>query len=325
MAKSAYIGVSSKAKKVKKIYVGVGGKAKKVKKAYIGDANGKAKLFFSSGGIFYYGMGSSSYTSGTYNAENNSFYRVQEWKNDGKIEQITVTNIVSWRASAVWFWNNCWVWVTKRTNYEPYLNIMDKDSFAVTQLTLSGSSTIGIGFSGGMVAGFVVDGNKAYMLFVNTSSASRGYFINIDLANLTYTVTDTNKTNFVAQYDANKSNSLSMLPNGKLLMNHTGYGNGLYVYDQTNNTMTKVTTSGSAAQGFCTFYERARASNRVYCLLKKTVSLSVCEICKVRIVHLWYAVFFLCIPDCLYHKGHVSGKISHCLQAFLVFHYIFRS
>ena len=46
MAKGTYIGVSSKAKKVKKMYVGIGGKAKKVKKAYIG-VNGKAKLFWS--------------------------------------------------------------------------------------------------------------------------------------------------------------------------------------------------------------------------------------------------------------------------------------
>jgi len=49
MAKSAYIGVSSKAKKVKKMYIGVGGVAKKVKKAYIGDANGKARLCYSGG------------------------------------------------------------------------------------------------------------------------------------------------------------------------------------------------------------------------------------------------------------------------------------
>ena len=46
MAKGEYIGVSGKAKKVKKMYVGIGGKAKKVKKAYIG-VNGKAKLCWS--------------------------------------------------------------------------------------------------------------------------------------------------------------------------------------------------------------------------------------------------------------------------------------
>lgn len=46
MAKAAYIGVSSKARKVKNLYVGVNGVAKKVKKAYIG-VNGVAKLFYS--------------------------------------------------------------------------------------------------------------------------------------------------------------------------------------------------------------------------------------------------------------------------------------
>lgn len=48
MAKVSYVGISSKARKVKKLYVGVGGKARKVKKAYIG-VGGKARLFFSSG------------------------------------------------------------------------------------------------------------------------------------------------------------------------------------------------------------------------------------------------------------------------------------
>lgn len=45
MAHEAYIGVSSKARKVKKIYVGVGGKARNVKRGYIG-VGGKARLFF---------------------------------------------------------------------------------------------------------------------------------------------------------------------------------------------------------------------------------------------------------------------------------------
>ncbi len=46
MSKDVFVGVSNKARKIKKLYVGVGGKARKVKKAYIG-VNGKAKLFFS--------------------------------------------------------------------------------------------------------------------------------------------------------------------------------------------------------------------------------------------------------------------------------------
>lgn len=54
MAKRTYIGVSGKARKIKKMYVGVSGKARKIKKAYIGVA-GKARLFFSSGELSYYG------------------------------------------------------------------------------------------------------------------------------------------------------------------------------------------------------------------------------------------------------------------------------
>ena len=45
MAKAMYIGVDSKARKVKKMYVGVDGKARKVKKAYIG-VDGKARCFY---------------------------------------------------------------------------------------------------------------------------------------------------------------------------------------------------------------------------------------------------------------------------------------
>ncbi|MBP5595400.1 MAG: hypothetical protein J6Y02_08455 [Pseudobutyrivibrio sp.] len=46
MAKGAYIGVSSVARKAKKMYIGVGGVARKVKKAYIG-VSGVAKLWWS--------------------------------------------------------------------------------------------------------------------------------------------------------------------------------------------------------------------------------------------------------------------------------------
>ena len=49
MARGSYIGVSGKARKVKKMYIGVNDKAKKVKKVYIGDSNNKARLCWSSG------------------------------------------------------------------------------------------------------------------------------------------------------------------------------------------------------------------------------------------------------------------------------------
>jgi len=38
MAKAVYVGVGSKARKMKKAYIGIGGKARKVKKMYIGEA-----------------------------------------------------------------------------------------------------------------------------------------------------------------------------------------------------------------------------------------------------------------------------------------------
>lgn len=47
MAKNLYIGVASKARKMKAGYVGVGGKARKIKKIYVG-VGGKARLVYTS-------------------------------------------------------------------------------------------------------------------------------------------------------------------------------------------------------------------------------------------------------------------------------------
>lgn len=47
MGRGMYLGVDSKARKVKKMYIGVDGKARKVKKIFVGDANGKARLCWS--------------------------------------------------------------------------------------------------------------------------------------------------------------------------------------------------------------------------------------------------------------------------------------
>lgn len=46
MAKAVYVGVDSKARKMKKAYIGIGGTARKVKKMYIGDSSGKARLCY---------------------------------------------------------------------------------------------------------------------------------------------------------------------------------------------------------------------------------------------------------------------------------------
>lgn len=54
MAKGAYFGVGSTAKKIKKMYIGIGGIARKVKRAYIGIA-GKARLWFSGNPVYFYG------------------------------------------------------------------------------------------------------------------------------------------------------------------------------------------------------------------------------------------------------------------------------
>lgn len=56
MGKGMYLGVDSKARKVKKMYLGVDGKARKIKKVYIGDADGKARLCWSGFTPMFVGM-----------------------------------------------------------------------------------------------------------------------------------------------------------------------------------------------------------------------------------------------------------------------------
>ena len=54
MAKGMYVGISGKARKIKKGYVGIGGKARKIKKAYVG-IGGKARPFWTEEIIEKYG------------------------------------------------------------------------------------------------------------------------------------------------------------------------------------------------------------------------------------------------------------------------------
>lgn len=55
MAKKAYVGVDSVARKIAKGYVGVDNTARKIKKAYIGVA-GIARPFWGGGTVSYYGV-----------------------------------------------------------------------------------------------------------------------------------------------------------------------------------------------------------------------------------------------------------------------------
>lgn len=94
MAKGMYIGVDSKARKVKKMYVGVGGKARKVKKGYIG-VGGKARLFFSSGP--YQGEATAmSIARGDFAAANAGNYLLFAggWTGGYYSDGYTVTNVV---------------------------------------------------------------------------------------------------------------------------------------------------------------------------------------------------------------------------------------
>lgn len=72
MAKKAYVGVNSKARRVRKIYVGISNKARRVRKGYIGIA-GKARLFFSGKGTLVFREDYLESTQRSPAASNNSF------------------------------------------------------------------------------------------------------------------------------------------------------------------------------------------------------------------------------------------------------------
>lgn len=84
MAKSVYIGVSDKAREVKKMYIGVNGVARKVKKAYIG-VNGVARLFYS--GFpeepTEYVLGWTYTSSTTFTAPEDGYYQIELFGKSG--------------------------------------------------------------------------------------------------------------------------------------------------------------------------------------------------------------------------------------------------
>ena len=101
MSKGAYVGVSGKARKVKKIYVGVNGVARKVKKGYIG-VNGIAHKFFG-GELGYYNtinlINYAPYPSAATTGNYAIFYIGYTGSYSGKVDacdkSLTVSNIQS--------------------------------------------------------------------------------------------------------------------------------------------------------------------------------------------------------------------------------------
>lgn len=72
MAKGSWIGIDSKARKIKKAFIGIDGKARKIKKMWIGIAD-KARLFFSGGELSYYGTVEAKYWARGAGASNSNY------------------------------------------------------------------------------------------------------------------------------------------------------------------------------------------------------------------------------------------------------------
>ena len=231
MAKSAYIGVSSKAKKVKKIYIGVGGVAKKVKKAYIG-VNGVAKLFYAAGGVF---LG----TGGTY-----SPYEYDSSTGIKTDLPAPIPNKLSNRQTTLQYCKGKWVWAQggiDSSSAAIYIHVMDEKTYNVTSTQIRNTST---GFVYGFVRGLESDDDHVYLLVVGTNDGTSTYFVTMNISDYSYTATKITDFYRPSGNTGDKSSSLMvMLPNGKFLMTTGGSYPYPTVYDKSNNTCSLLSSN----------------------------------------------------------------------------------
>lgn len=76
---------------------------------------------------------------------------------------------------------------------------------------------------------------------------------------------------------------------------------------------------------FCQYYFSSLLRNvcKRRINLIKWISFSIRKACECIFFDHRQSIFLPGICKCLYHKGHVSCKIPHCLQAFKIFFHIF--
>ncbi len=178
MAKGMYIGVSSKARKVKKIYIGVSGKARKVKKVYIG-VSGKARLCWSGSTPYNIIAIFNSNTRGNSQATTDSFSDFTEYSNLG-------AGFYVQRSKMVFFNGKFFACLSPSSNstyYGIYYRTSISGSWTLAKTLYSGSSRMGVNFyvyNGTLYAisdstqGFNV-ANKGYLTSSNGTSWSSSY------------------------------------------------------------------------------------------------------------------------------------------------------
>lgn len=235
MAKGGYIGVSSKAKKIKKIYIGVGGVAKKVKKAYIG-VGGKAKLFYSgrSGVFASVTIGtnksakydSESDTVSSFSVSSNNIYQLTYCKGKWVVALITGGMMYSYDLSTWTSISNVY-----SGNFTCFGLVSDDNNFYALVLNDSGSNYYGLG--------------RIYVINASTMSAT------------SYSGAGTSS----AKSWSGPSNDvrLGILPNGTVQMNAQ---NGTYLFNPANPST--CTASGVSAHYMSQYYcPYARTSAKI--------------------------------------------------------------
>ena len=243
MAKGGYIGVSSTARRIKKIYIGQDGKAKKVKKAYIG-VNGVAKLFYAMGGMFF-GVGGRSYPF-DYDTASETFTTLSSYYALGQ------------RSTVIQYVDGKWLWCSGGQDQKEsmYFCAMDEKTHVITQTQIRDNFV-----GSGRPIGLVNDKDNAYLLICETNNSSRTYMVTINLSTYAFSLQELPISMQCYAYGWMYSRMV-MLPNGKFLI-HTGTGSAgkLYSYDKGTNTGTEVLSSFSGS-----LLDRAISPSKVWFL-----------------------------------------------------------
>lgn len=243
MAKGAYIGSSSTARRVKKIYIGQNGVAKRVKKAYIG-VNGVAKLFYATGGKILITRQNPRSFGYFFDTSDKSWESASYTFTTGKAIPFQYAN-------GKWIMA-CDAQATSSTSFgRAFIVLKDEKTLVETSIDL------GWGYQ---PIGLAVDDTNIYVFVCSGYSTD---FKTISLATLTVTST-VNVGSYILigpqAYPTNPWNICSILSNGKLIVANRCGANApiVYAYDKANNTFTQI----HSVTGGCIVHNRAISGSR---------------------------------------------------------------
>lgn len=216
MGKASYIGVSSKAHKIKKGYIGVGGKARKIKKAYIG-VGGKARLWWTSGVQQFVGFrDTGSSISKTLMIIDGNTSGVSTKTTTGLFNNTNGLQQELFYANDKW-----WYFAFNTTNIgtAPWLyytaDLNTWTSFRPSTLPFEWSSK-------GYFLGVASDDNYIYILVRSGDSTSQGYYA-VYLASINVKTLDVTYQNLESLISSSSQSALDLSDYDSLVIRYDGY------------------------------------------------------------------------------------------------------